>query len=124
MEKGILDRLKVREQFGSIALGCSIALHHDRLDGNNPPLVLLARLRYLIDLAAKDDQPADLVFLVLWLKKASKGLLPVLAEICQMLGKPAVLRQLRAASSPDEVVALVRQASSAAPAAGAAPAKE
>ena len=77
--------------------------------GHDPPVVLFARLRRPIDFDARDDEPVDLVFLVLWPAAAGKGLLPAMSEICRALREPQSLRRLRLAETPEEVVQLVRQ---------------
>ena len=120
-EQEILDTLKARERLGSTALGRGVALPHARISGNDPPIVLFARLRRPIDFEAKDDEPIDLVFLVLWPDASPEGLLPLLAEICQVIREPERLRRLRAARSPESVVTLLRQGDPSAPDTDAAP---
>jgi PTS system nitrogen regulatory IIA component len=120
-EQEVLDTLKARERLGSTAVGRGVALPHARISGNDPPVILFARLRRPIDFEAKDDEPIDLVFLVLWPDASPEGLLPLLAEICQALREPQMLRRLRAATSPEDVVALLRQGRSSIPGMDAAP---
>ena len=120
-EQEILNALKAREQLGSTALGRGIALPHARVSGNDPPVMLFARLRRPIDFEAKDDEPIDLVFLVLWPDASPEGLLPLLAEICQVIREPQMLRRLRAARSPESVVTLLRQGDPSAPDTDATP---
>jgi nitrogen PTS system EIIA component len=120
-EQEVLDTLKARERLGSTAVGRGVALPHARISGNDPPVILFARLRRPIDFEAKDDEPIDLVFLVLWPDASPEGLLPLLAEICQVLREPQMLRRLRAAKSPEDVVALLRQGRSSIPGMDAAP---
>ncbi|UEM03436.1 PTS sugar transporter subunit IIA [Skermanella rosea] len=104
----ILEALRAREQIGSTALGRGVALPHAELSGTQP-VVLFTRLRRPIDFDARDDEPVDLVFLVLWPVGAAKGLLPAMSEICRALREPQSLRRLRLAETPEEVVQLVRQ---------------
>jgi PTS system nitrogen regulatory IIA component len=120
-EQEVLDPLEARERLGSTAVGRGVALPHARISGNNPPIILFARLRRPIDFEAKDDEPIDLVFLVLWPDAFPEGLLPALSEICQMLREPETLRRLRAVKSPESVVTLLRQGKSSAPRMNAAP---
>ncbi|WP_188261724.1 PTS sugar transporter subunit IIA [Azospirillum tabaci] len=109
-KEDILKALQAREHIGSTALGKGVALPHTELRGTESPLVLFARLRKPIDFEARDDEPVDLFFLVLWPTATRKGLLPVMGEICQALRDPQSLRRLRQAETPDAVVQLVRQA--------------
>ena len=89
--------------------------------GHDPPIVLFTRLRRPIDFDARDDEPVDLVFLVLWPAAAGKGLLPAMSEICRALREPQSLRRLRLAETPEEVVQLVRQLTVPSPGQDAAP---
>ncbi|CAO3439018.1 PTS sugar transporter subunit IIA [Azospirillum doebereinerae] len=106
-----LNALQAREQIGSTALGKGVALPHAELRGAESSLVLFARLLRPINFDARDDEPVDLVFLVLWPATDRKGLLPVMSEICQALRDPQSLRRLRLAKTPEDVVQLVLEAS-------------
>ncbi|WP_207477293.1 PTS sugar transporter subunit IIA [Arenibaculum pallidiluteum] len=108
-EHEVLDALQDRERLGSTALGKGVALPHAELRDAETPIMLFARLRRAIDFDARDEEPVDLVFLVLWPAATGKGLLPAMSEICRSLRDPQALRRLRAAASPDEVVELVHQ---------------
>jgi PTS system nitrogen regulatory IIA component len=105
----ILEALRDREQIGSTALGRGVALPHAELSGTHPPIVLFTRLQRPIDFDARDDEPVDLVFLVLWPAGGGKGILPTISEICRALREPQSLRRLRLAETPEEVVQLMRQ---------------
>ena len=105
----ILEALRDREQIGSTALGRGVALPHAELSGTHSPIVLFTRLQRPIDFDARDDEPVDLVFLVLWPAGGGKGILPTISEICLALREPQSLRRLRLAETPEEVVELVRQ---------------
>jgi PTS system nitrogen regulatory IIA component len=61
----ILAALLKREALGSTGLGDGIALPHARLDVVHRPFGLLGQLRKAIDFDAVDEQPVDLVFLLL-----------------------------------------------------------
>ncbi|MDB5316925.1 MAG: nitrogen regulatory protein [Rhodospirillales bacterium] len=108
-EAEILGALQNREALGSTALGRGVALPHTRLRGNDPPLMLLARLMSPIDYDAPDEEPVDLVVLMLWPEDSPDGFLPALAETCRALREPAILRGLRAATSAEEVASLLRR---------------
>lgn len=116
----ILDALRAREALGTTALGRGVALPHARLPGDHPPLLLLVRLARAVNWDARDGEDVDLVLLVLWPEASPDGFLPTLAEVCRALREPRTLRQLRAAATPAEVVALLPFASGSS-AAGAAP---
>ncbi len=103
----ILEALQARERLGSTALGRGVALPHARLEGDSPPVVLFARLRRPVDFEARDEEPVDLVILVLWPEASPEGFLPTLAETCRSLREPQVLQRLRSVGAPEEVVALL-----------------
>jgi PTS system nitrogen regulatory IIA component len=104
----ILDALQSREKLGPTALGKGVALPHAELLGAIPPIMLFARLRRPIEFDARDAEPVDLVFLVLWPAAATKGLLDALSEICRALRNPDLLRRLRVAETPEDVAQLLR----------------
>jgi PTS system nitrogen regulatory IIA component len=103
----ILEALQARERLGSTALGRGVALPHARLEGDVPPVVIFARLRRPVEFEARDEEPVDLVILVLWPEASPEGFLPTLSETCRSLREPQVLRRLRSAQAPEEVVALL-----------------
>lgn len=111
----ILQALLAREKLGSTALGRGIALPHTRLDWLQEPLAILARLTRPIDFEARDGEPVDLVFLVLWPESASEGFLPALSGICRALRDNQLPRQLRQAGSAAEALAKLRAAGDAGP---------
>jgi len=106
----VLSALQAREKIGSTGLGRGVALPHAEIQDARAPLVLFARLRRAVNFDARDEEPVDLVFLVLWPAAARKGLLPTMSEICRALREPQTLRRLRAAETPEDVVQLVLQA--------------
>lgn len=108
-EGEILAALQARETLGSTALGRGVALPHAQLAGNHPPVMLLARLCHPIDYEARDEEPVDLVILMLWPEVAAEGFMPALAETCRALREPQALRRLRGAASAEEVVAILDQ---------------
>lgn len=108
-QQEILDALQAREQIGSTALGQGVALPHAELRGTDPPVMLFARLQRPIDFEARDDEPVDLVFLVLWPEEAGKGFLQTMSEICKALRDPQSLRSLRRMETPGEVVELLHR---------------
>lgn len=113
-ERDVLSALEARERLGSTALGKGVALPHAQLRGADRPLMLFARLAKPIDFQAPDETRVDLVILVLWPEDASDGMLPVLSEICRVVGDSQAQNQLRRAKSPEEVAAELMRASKAA----------
>ena len=60
-----------------------------------------------VDYEARDEEPVDIVILVLWPEASPEGFLPALSETCRAVREPQALRRLRAATSAEEVAALL-----------------
>lgn len=106
----VLDAILAREKLGSTALGRGVALPHARVDWLDAPVAILARLTRPIDMEARDGEPVDLVFLVLWPESASEGFLPALSSICRVLRDNQLPRQLRHAQSAAEALQILQAA--------------
>jgi PTS system nitrogen regulatory IIA component len=104
----VLEPVEAREQLGSTALRDGIAFPHAQIAGLPHPFMLFARLRQPIYFDPADDEPVDLIFLMLWPADDTKGFLPAMAEICRALREPKLLRRLRAAASAAEVLELLK----------------
>ena len=106
-EEEVLEALQARERLGSTALGRGVALPHAQIGGNAPPVALFARLGRPVDFEARDEEPVDLVILVLWPEASPEGFLPALSDTCRSLRDEQVRRKLRLARAPAEVLALL-----------------
>lgn len=109
-EGEILDALQARERLGATGLGRGVGLPHAQIPGGAPPVMLFARLAKPVDYEARDDEPVDLVILVLWPEAEREGFLPALSETCRALREPASLRRLRAATTAGEIAAILHPA--------------
>ncbi|MDN3567401.1 PTS sugar transporter subunit IIA [Paeniroseomonas aquatica] len=114
-KEDILHALLAREKLGSTALGRGVALPHTQLGWLQEPLAILARLERPINYDARDGEPVDLVFLVLWPEAATEGFLPALSGICRALRDNQLPRQLRQAGSAAEALAKLRAADDRSP---------
>jgi PTS system fructose-specific IIC component len=104
-----------REAKSATGLPGGIAIPHCRTSGVAEPTLAFARLRPTVDFGAKDG-PADLVFLITAPAGGDNTHLQLLTKLARALVKPAFTDALRAAASPDEVVALVSEVVDAEPA--------
>jgi PTS system nitrogen regulatory IIA component len=98
--QAVLDALLARESLGSTGLGHGIAVPHARIAGVGRLFGMFARLEKPIDFAAIDEQPVDLVFLLLIPSGAGNEHLAALAAVSRRLRDKDVLRQLRAQKDP------------------------
>ncbi len=101
--QSVLDALLAREALGSTGVGNGIAVPHARIDGIGRLFGLFARLEKAIDFAAIDEQPVDLVFLLLIPSAAGNEHLAALAAVSRRLRDKDVLRQLRAQKDPRQI---------------------
>jgi nitrogen PTS system EIIA component len=64
-ERRIFETLMEREKLGSTGMGQGIAIPHGRVPGVEKMTGVFAQLDHPVDFDAMDDQPVDLVFLLL-----------------------------------------------------------
>jgi PTS system nitrogen regulatory IIA component len=105
--QSIFSALQAREALGSTGLGEGFALPHARIEGLDHLFGMFLRLGRPIPYDAIDDQPVDLVFLLLVPATAGSEHLAVLAAICRRLREPGCAASLRKATDPAAVQALL-----------------
>jgi PTS system nitrogen regulatory IIA component len=106
-ESEILAELLKREELGSTGMGNGVAIPHARFQVMAKPFGIIARLKQPIEFQAIDDQPVDIVF-VLLLPIASKGeQLGALACVARKLREPSELARLRKAKSASGLYAIL-----------------
>jgi PTS system nitrogen regulatory IIA component len=93
----ILDHLIAREKLGSTGLGQGIAIPHCRVGNCTQPIGALLSLATPIPFDAPDEQPVDLLFLLLVPEEARQQHLDILANIAHLFSQHRFCRQLRAA---------------------------
>lgn len=105
----IFDTLLQRERLGSTGLGRGIAIPHVKFKELDQILCLFARMKRPIDFEALDDEPVDLVFLLLAPEHASGDHLKALARISRLLREPEVLQRLREATGHQDILRVLTQ---------------
>ena len=106
-ERSIYDILIERERLGTTGLGNGIAIPHGKLPKLKKLICLFARLDNPIDFEAIDDQPVDLIFLLLAPEGAGADHLKALALISRLLRDTTTCDRLRSASSADALFAII-----------------
>src|SRR5688500_13542053 len=91
----LLEALMERERLGTTGIGHGIAIPHARLAELNRLVGLFARLDHPVDFESLDDQPSDLIFLLLAPDSADADSLKALARISRVLRDPALRQRLR-----------------------------
>ncbi len=119
----VLERdLLAREAKAATGMKDGIAIPHCRTEAVSVPTVAFARLAPAVDFGAKDG-PAELIFLIAAPEGGGNTHLQILTKLARSLVKPEFTDALRAAATPEEVVAIVGGVVNDAPApAAAAPA--
>ncbi len=106
-ERAIFEVLLERERLGTTGIGMGIAIPHARLPGLARPCGIFARLEKPIDFEAIDDQPIDLLFLLLTPDSAGADHLKALAHISRLLRDRAMCEKLRGTDNADALYALL-----------------
>jgi PTS system nitrogen regulatory IIA component len=103
----ISSALLKREELGSTGTGGGIAIPHARIPCLNKPFGVLVRLRQPIDFDAIDDQPVDLLFLLLLPPESNKEQLNALAFVARILRNLETVRSLRHARNSTDLFAVM-----------------
>jgi PTS system nitrogen regulatory IIA component len=106
-ERLILEALLERERLGSTGVGLGIAVPHGKLPGLGRLHGLFARLERPIEYDAVDDQPVDLIFLLLAPESAGADHLKALARISRLLRNRTICEKLRGTDKSDGLYALL-----------------
>jgi PTS system nitrogen regulatory IIA component len=108
-EREILETLLQREKLGSTGVGGGIAIPHGKLAKLSRISGLFARLARPIDFEALDDQPVDLLFLLLAPEGSGADQLKALARIARHLREPGVAAKLRASADHAALYAVLTE---------------
>ncbi len=108
-ERGIFDVLLERERLGTTGVGSGIAIPHGKLPGLKRLYGLFARLETPIDFEAIDEQPVDLVFLLLAPGGAGADHLKALARVSRLLRDRTICEKLRGSDKAEALYALLTE---------------
>jgi nitrogen PTS system EIIA component len=106
----LFECLLERERLGSTGVGNGIAIPHARLPELKRLHGLFARLDPPVDFDAVDEQPVDLVFLLLAPESAGADHLKALARVSRLLRDRQICDKLRGAEQSDALYALLTEA--------------
>ena len=102
----VIERLTERERLGSTGFGGGIAIPHGKIDGLSRVVGVFARLAQPVDFGAIDDEPVDLVFMLLSPSDAGADHLKALAQVSRALRDKGFIAKLRGAANDDALLAL------------------
>lgn len=108
-ERAIFDVLLERERLGTTGVGRGIAIPHGKLPGLTQVTAVFARLEKPVDFEAIDEQPVDLMCLLLAPEQAGADHLKSLARVSRLLRDPVLCDKLRGAETADAIYALLAQ---------------
>lgn len=103
----IFDKLLERERLGTTGVGQGIAIPHGKFEELDTVCGLFARLETPVEFEAMDDQPVDLVFVLLAPEPSGAEHLKALAQVSRLLRNQAICAKLRGADNADALFALL-----------------
>lgn len=98
VERDIFETILQRERLGSTGVGGGVAIPHGKLPGIDTITGVFARLETPVDFEAVDDQPVDIVFLLLAPEGAGADHLKALSRIARVLRNADTLSKIRGTS--------------------------
>jgi PTS system nitrogen regulatory IIA component len=108
-ERRIYETLTERERLGTTGVGQGIAIPHGRLVDIGKIVGVFARLETPIEYEAVDNQPVDLVFMLLAPEGAGADHLKALARVSRLLRNQIACEKLRAASNAEALYAILTE---------------
>jgi PTS system nitrogen regulatory IIA component len=103
----IFEALWDRESLGSTGLGNGIAIPHGKYAGAPGVVAVFARLDEPVDFESVDDQPVDLVMMLLAPMGAGADHLKALARVARILRTESVVEQLRHTADTGRLYAIL-----------------
>ncbi len=109
-ERAIFDVLLERERLGTTGIGNGVAIPHGKLAEIKKLHGLFARIEAPIDFDAIDEQPVDLIFLLLAPEGAGADHLKALARVSRLLRDREVCDKVRGTDNAEAIYALLSNA--------------
>lgn len=108
-DRFIFDALLQRERLGTTGVGHGIAIPHGKIQGIDRLFGMFARLEKPVDFDAIDEQPVDLLFLLLAPESAGADHLKALARVSRLLRNRVICDKMRGSSNADALYALITE---------------
>ena len=108
-EWAIFEVLIERERLGTTGVGNGIAIPHGKLPELDRLYALFARLEKPIDFDAIDEQPVDLICVLLAPETAGADHLKALARVSRLLRDRAICDKLRGTDSAEAIHSLLTE---------------
>lgn len=108
-ERAIFEVVIERERLGTTGVGHGIAIPHGKLPGLTRLYAIFARLDTPIDFDAIDEQPVDLICMLLAPETAGADHLKALARVSRLLRDRSTCEKLRGADNSEAIHALLAE---------------
>lgn len=108
-KRKIFDILLERERLGSTGVGNGIAIPHGKLPELNKVFAIFARLRNPVKYESVDDQPIDLVFLLLAPETDGADHLKALSRVARVLRDSDLVDEIRNTADSASIFSLLTQ---------------
>lgn len=108
-ERTVFEVLLERERLGTTGVGGGVAIPHGKLAGLKRLYGVFARLDTPIDFESVDEQPVDLIFLLLAPETAGADHLKALARVSRLLRDREICEKLRGSDTSDALYALLTE---------------
>lgn len=105
----IYNILIQRERLGSTGVGAGIAIPHGKLPNLRHSVGVFARLEEPVEFDAIDEEPVDIVMLLLAPESAGADHLKALARVSRLLREPRAVEKLRACRDRAAIYAVLTE---------------
>jgi PTS system nitrogen regulatory IIA component len=108
-KRKIFDVLLERERLGSTGVGNGIAIPHGKLSELHETFAIFVRLRSPVKYESLDDQPVDIVFLLLAPETDGADHLKALSRVARVLRDTNLVNEIRNSTDPATIFSLLTQ---------------
>jgi nitrogen PTS system EIIA component len=105
----VFEALNDRESLGSTGLGNGIAVPHGKFAALKGVMAVFMKLTTPVDFESVDDQPVDIVMMLLAPMGAGADHLKALARVARVLRTDSVAEALRRSNDPARLYAILTQ---------------
>lgn len=105
----VFNTLIQRERLGSTGVGSGIAIPHGKLPNLRQTVSVFARLDEPIEFDSIDEEPVDIIMLLLAPETAGADHLKALARVSRLLREPGAVEKLRACRDRAAIYAVLTE---------------
>jgi PTS system nitrogen regulatory IIA component len=106
-KREIFESLIARERLGSTGLGKGVAIPHGRVKGSQHVQAAFMRLKKPLPFDAMDGEPVDLLFCLAVPEDCGEDHLKLLAQVAELFSDGDLLKELREAETPAQLLQLL-----------------